>query len=157
MDVLIQVCVSVCVCVCVWCGVVWCGVVWLLSSLRCCLSSCCCCCCLVDCRRCVDCCTLTFTPVETSFGYLLRWSWPLLSCVRACNEILTTLTFGAPRRNHTVSTAFVTITKTNAQDRNKENPSSTCGQKCIMNRQEHNRSCEGKCVSVGVDALAVVW
>ena len=29
------------------------------------------CCCLVDCRRCVACCTLTFTPVvETSSGYL---------------------------------------------------------------------------------------
>ena len=45
----------VCVCVCV------CGVVWLLLV----------CCCLVDCRRCVVCCTLTLTPdVETSFGYL---------------------------------------------------------------------------------------
>ena len=30
-------------------------------------------CCLVDCRRCVVCCTLTFrADVETSFGYLYK-------------------------------------------------------------------------------------
>ena len=54
-------------------------------------------------------------------------------------EILTTRTFGALRRNHIVSTAFETIAKKN---RSKEGSLSTCGQQCIMKRQEHNRSWE---------------
>ena len=41
--------------------------------------------CLVDCSRCVVCCTLTFrADVEASLGYRLKGSWLLLSFVRAC-------------------------------------------------------------------------
>ena len=57
-------CVWFCVCLCLC---LWSGVAWLLSSLRLVLLICSC---LVDCRRCVACCTWTFrADVETSFGY----------------------------------------------------------------------------------------
>ena len=44
------------------------------------------------------------------------------------------------QKNHTVSTAFETIEK--KKNTNNETSSSTCGQQCIMNRQEHNLSLE---------------
>ena len=53
-------------------------------------------------------------------------------------EILTTLTFGALRKNHIVSPTFEDITK--KHEKNNETSSSTCGQQCIMKCQEHNRS-----------------
>ena len=50
-----------------------------------------------------------------SVATLERDSWLLLSLVSACFEFLATLTFGALRRNHSVSTAFETIAKKNTR------------------------------------------
>ena len=58
----------------------------------------------------------------------------LLPFVRACLEILTTLTFGALRKK--------IAKKKNTKKKNNETSSSTCCQQCIMNRHEHNRSLE---------------
>ena len=94
------------VCLCVlWCRLcVCCGVV--------CVCVCVCRCgvaCLVDCRRYVVCCTLTFAPdVDTSFGYIQEVMVTSAVCPRLF-ECLTTSTFGAQSRNHIVSTAFETI------------------------------------------------
>ena len=55
-------------------------------------------------------------------------------------EFLTTLTFGAQRRHHIVSTAFETIAK---KKRAREGSFSTYDQQFIMKCQEHNRSWEG--------------
>ena len=61
-------------------------------------------CCLVDCSRCVVCCTLTFrADVEASLGYRLKGSGLLLSFCPRLFEILTTMTVGAQRQNHIVS------------------------------------------------------
>ena len=49
--------------------------------------------------------------VVWSVATLQRDSWLLLSLARACFEFLAMLTFGALRRNHSVSTAFETIEK----------------------------------------------
>ena len=96
------------------------------------------CFCLVDCRRCVVCCTLTFTPdVETSFGYLQEVMLTPVVCPRLF-EILTTLKFAAHHRNHIVSRAFETVEK------NTETGTARCQhQQCIMNCQEDNRSWKG--------------
>ena len=61
------------------------------------------------------------------------------------------LTFGAQRRNHRLSTAFETIAKKTHRD--KEDSLSTCDQQFVVSRTQPKL--EGKCVSVGVDALAV--
>ena len=60
-------------------------------------------------------------------------------------EFLTTLTCGALRKTHILSTAF-DVEKKKAQDRNNESSLSTCGQQCLMNRQEHKRSWEKICL-----------
>ena len=57
-------------------------------------------------------------------------------------EILTTLTFGALRKNHIVSPTVEDITKKHKKY-NNETSSSTCGQQCIMKCQEHNRGKKG--------------
>ena len=67
-------------------------------------------------------------------------------------EILTAWTFGAQRRNHMESTAFGTIAK-------KKTKKTLCPH-AISIYHELSRTqpeLEEKCVSVGVDALAVVW
>ena len=55
-------------------------------------------------------------------------------------EILTTLTFGALRKNHIVSPAFDTIKK---KRRDTEASLSTCDHQCIMKFQAQNRSKKG--------------
>ena len=73
-------------------------------------------------------------------------------------EFLTTLTFGAQRRNHIASTPSVAIAKKQKKshcvhsicdhrrekkNRDGEGSFSTCDQQFIMNCQEHNRSRTG--------------
>ena len=63
----------------------------------------------------------------------------------------TTLTFGARRRKHIASAPVETIAKKHTETWNAR-----CPRAIMMNCQERNPSLDGKCVSVGVDALAVV-
>ena len=100
------------------------------------------CCCLVDCCQ-----TWRHHMATTKRVMVTPVVRPRLF------EILTSLTVGAPRRNPSASTAFETIaTKTQTM----KALSSRCDQLFIMNCQETQPQLEGKCVSVGVDALAVV-
>ena len=78
------------------------------------------------------------SDVETSSGTCERFMVTPAVCPRLF-ESLTTLTFGAQRRNHTVSPAFDHRKKKG----NKESSLSTCDQQFIMNYQEHNRSWKG--------------
>ena len=84
--------------------------------------------CVLWCVLWICCCVVFWLPLRVTVTPVV--------CQRLF-EFLTTLTFRALGRNHIVSTAFETIAKKKEkQDRNKENPSSTRGQQCIMNRQE---------------------
>ena len=123
----------------VWCGVVWCGVVWCVVNVCGCWLLCCCCACRWLCgvvarRR-----RLFELPPSHShqtwrhhFGYLQRGSRSRLPFRPRMLEFLTTLTFGALGRNHTVSTAFETIAK---KHRDREGSSSTCDQPFVVSRE----------------------
>ena len=70
-------------------------------------------------------------------------------------EFLTTLTFGAQRRNHIVSTAIETIAK--KKEKQKQGKLVVHMRSAIHHGLSKTQpKLEGKCVSVGVDALAVV-
>ena len=94
--------------------------------------------------------TLTLRAEVKTFGYLQRDS-----CLFGNFHHVDI--WSTAQKNHTGSTAFEAIEKKNAQDRNKENPSSTCGQQCVVNRQEHNRSWEGNVARKKKNKISRQW
>ena len=107
--------------VCCWLLVVGCIWRWLCGDVACLLF-------VVDCRQTLRHHLATFKRVMVT---------PAV-CPRLFG-ILTTLTFGAQRKNHIASKLIETISKKSDQ----EGSWSTCDQQLITNCQEHNRNGKG--------------
>ena len=152
--------------VCLWCrlclslsvcGVVWCGCCR-RSRVTCLLLS-------GDCRRCVACCTLTFrADVEISFATLMRFMVTPVVCPRLF-EFHTTLTYGAQRRNHVVTTPLETIAKkTNTETRKARCPRAISNlSRSVKNTTEVGREvrqCWGRCAGccvVKLNDISRLW